>query len=658
MNTVHGLDERVLNLALMRLVAPSRQVRRRLERKGDPDLGFEPPRDRPLLASCGSAGAGGAVNFAQLMKYTGPIGEAFLNDQAHDHRDHGAGRLGENDEVRRKDVQVGAVAKRRSRWDPPRQVGGRSRHLSAAQKDGARDLAPLDPQDARRLERRGAVRAHDRVTVFAGVHKFVIELTVIFAAIGENKAEDVMRGWEVTGIWLNEGDLVAFEVFAYAITRVGRYPSSSQGGCQWRGVMLDMNAPDIENWTYGVFVEKDLGLDAGARARARRRARRNVRRRLPRPAGRPTKDASASGSPRTSRTFPGAITSSRSPRSQSGPGSSAAWSTMSLGRSATANPFSPSIATRSIARRQARADQGRADHDRGRRRHDAGGGVRPARRPRPDPRPRRSRRVRESEEEDLEQLGATAFGRLVGRYFLDEFPDCTPTKLVLLRSRRHRRREGDGRGSVLAAKLPEGLARDPRPRIRVKPAPTKGNRLDERLQAVRTPMLRLVEGGEPGFIICPVRCRILRRGFKGKYVIARVKLANGMGRFQDAPVKNDESHVQDANQYLCLALTKHGNGDTDPTVFKHPGLDDRPRAARSRSRAPTICMGGKAMAKLFRPKIKGTAAIARRRRSRATRSPSKPRSRMSSASRRGGAADILTGAGGAEAGPTAKTVLG
>jgi hypothetical protein len=33
--------------------------------------------------------------------------------------------------------------------------------------------------------------------------------------------------------------------------------------------MLDMNAPDIENWTYGVFVEKDLGLTPEAEAKFR-----------------------------------------------------------------------------------------------------------------------------------------------------------------------------------------------------------------------------------------------------------------------------------------------------------------------------------------------------------------------------------------------------
>jgi hypothetical protein len=90
-------------------------------------------------------------------------------------------------------------------------------------------------------------------------------------------------------------------------------------------------------------------------------------------------------------------------------------------------------------------------------------------------------------------------------------------------------------------------------------------------------MLRLVEGGEPGFLICPVRCKMLRRGFKGMYVIARTKLQNGMGRFKDEPVKNDFSHVQDGCQYLCLRFAKAVNDNVLEDGVHHPGAPDRPR---------------------------------------------------------------------------------
>jgi hypothetical protein len=63
-------------------------------------------------------------------------------------------------------------------------------------------------------------------------------------------------------------------------------------------------------------------------------------------------------------------------------------------------------------------------------------------------------------------------------------------------------------------------------------------------------------------IICPVRCKVLRRGFKGMYVILRTKMQGGMGRFADAPAKNDYSHVQDALQYGCVD-EKRGDNDND-----------------------------------------------------------------------------------------------
>jgi hypothetical protein len=578
MNTVHGLDERVLNLALMRLVAPSRQVRRRLERKGDPDLGFDPPPARPLLASCGSAGAGGAVNLAQLMKYTGPIGEAFLNDQRMI-----CGIMGPVGSAKTTKCvgkmfksamwqNVGPDGIHRAKWAVVRDTYPQLKKTVLA------TWHRWIPKTLGDWNGEAPFEHTIGVTVFAGVRKFLIELTVIFAAIGEHKAEDVMRGWEVTGIWLNEGDLVAFEVFAFAITRLGRFPSSSQGGCQWRGLMLDMNAPDIENWTYGVFVEKDLGLD--------RELERELVAELGamfgvgfhvQPGGR-AKDASGNRIAENLENLPRGYYEQQIAALSKRP-----W----LIRRMVDNEFGP-VRNGQVVFTEYRDDLHCAKNKLAPVKGvpltiAADAGMTPA-----AVIGQRDHRGQirllgevvvfaESDEDDLEQLGATAFGRLVGRYVLDEFADCTVNELVRCDPAGTAGEKAAGADPSWRQNFQRGLRESLGERIRVKPAPTKGNRLEERLQAVRTPMLRLVEGGEPGFIICPVRCKIIRRGFKGKYVIARVKLANGFGRFQDAPVKNDESHVQDAVQYLCLTLSKHGNGDTDPSVFKHPGLDDRPR---------------------------------------------------------------------------------
>lgn len=106
----------------------------------------------------------------------------------------------------------------------------------------------------------------------------VVETEILFLAIGENSAEEAMRGLEVTGIYLNEADTLDREVLIHALSRVGRYPAIDReagfSGCAWSGVWLDFNAPDTEHWIYALFVEtlgegwaffhQPGGLEAGA----------------------------------------------------------------------------------------------------------------------------------------------------------------------------------------------------------------------------------------------------------------------------------------------------------------------------------------------------------------------------------------------------------
>jgi hypothetical protein len=68
-----------------------------------------------------------------------------------------------------------------------------------------------------------------------------------------------------------------------------------------------------------------------------------------------------------------------------------------------------------------------------------------------------------------------------------------------------------------------------------------------------------------------VRCKYLRKGFKGMYVIQRTKMQGGMGRFADAPIKNDYSHVHDANQYGCVDEKRGDNDNDEDGGVKHPG---------------------------------------------------------------------------------------
>lgn len=83
----------------------------------------------------------------------------------------------------------------------------------------------------------------------------ILDLTIEMIALGENTIEDVARGWEGTGVWLNEGDLLPADVLSYMHGRTGRFPSAVHGGATWYGSILDYNAPDVENYCYQIFEE-------------------------------------------------------------------------------------------------------------------------------------------------------------------------------------------------------------------------------------------------------------------------------------------------------------------------------------------------------------------------------------------------------------------
>jgi len=85
-----------------------------------------------------------------------------------------------------------------------------------------------------------------------------ILLTVDFVGIGDNKAEDVLRGYQPTAFLLNEADLLSEDVFTYCLGRAGRYPRAIDGGPSWRGVMMDFNAPEADSWVERRVVHADL----------------------------------------------------------------------------------------------------------------------------------------------------------------------------------------------------------------------------------------------------------------------------------------------------------------------------------------------------------------------------------------------------------------
>ena len=82
----------------------------------------------------------------------------------------------------------------------------------------------------------------------------IFEIIHDFVAMGEHRAEDVLRGYQPTMFYLNEGDLLAEEVLTFARGRAGRFSRMADGGPSWHGVIMDMNAPDEDSWAYDKLI--------------------------------------------------------------------------------------------------------------------------------------------------------------------------------------------------------------------------------------------------------------------------------------------------------------------------------------------------------------------------------------------------------------------
>jgi len=90
----------------------------------------------------------------------------------------------------------------------------------------------------------------------------IVEATTEFIGLNGQRIEDRLRGFEISGGWVNEADTVDEAGLRYLEQRTGRYPKKEwlpSGVDPYRQVIGDFNAPDIDNWTYATFVEKKTG---------------------------------------------------------------------------------------------------------------------------------------------------------------------------------------------------------------------------------------------------------------------------------------------------------------------------------------------------------------------------------------------------------------
>ena len=84
----------------------------------------------------------------------------------------------------------------------------------------------------------------------------------------------------------------------------------------------------------------------------------------------------------------------------------------------------------------------------------------------------------------------------------------------------------------------------------VETRPARTNDLIPRIDSVQKLLIGKIDG-KPMLQICPIKVKLGRKGFRGKYCYMRIQVG-GEARYHDVPKKNIFSHLQDGFQADCL----------------------------------------------------------------------------------------------------------
>lgn len=364
----------------------------------------------------------------------------------------------------------------------------------------------------------------------------IIELEINFVAIGDQAAEDVMRGYEYSGLWINEGDRTSEDVLTYGVGRGLRYPAkhmSMPGEPEPQLLtLLDFNAPDIDNWIYKRFVESPqpghkLYRQPGGRS----------------PNAENLKNLRPSGEEYYGQQI--RLNGSRADWIRrfvdnefgfSRDGEPVYPEFMDLTHVAAAPfPFEPHIPV------IVGLDAGL---------HPAAAFVQIM----------PSGQVRTPAEIAPGRMGSTRFLEITKRFLAENVPpSCRLTGYADPSAAYGADRQGGELSWIETMQL--GL------NFPILEAPS--NEPAIRIDAVRQPLTTLIDG-QPGFLLSP-SCKVLRRGFNSKYCYVRVRGVNG-DSFRDTPAKTEESHPHDALQYALLG----GRGRYGVIRNERPGYAGAP----------------------------------------------------------------------------------
>lgn len=339
-----------------------------------------------------------------------------------------------------------------------------------------------------------------------------------FIAIGDNAAEDVMRGYEPTAFFLNELDLLAEDVYTFSRGRVGRYPDMSEGGPDWFGVLGDCNAPELNSWLYqNVFLNKPITKDDGTQERF---TDYGVLLRQP------------SGLSPQAENLPNLPKGYYEKQRRGQP----AWYVARMienkpGYSRAGKPVYPEFADdRHVAAQPLEPIEGLPLLIG----LDAGG----------SPAGVIGQRLRNGQWRIIDELvseqgtGPTRFGEGLARRLAERYPGWREIRAWADPSAQYgadRQRDEQDWIEIIASVT--GLS--------IVPGPT--NNLTPRWDAVRRPLMRLIDG-QPSFLLSP-ECVVLREGFNSGYRFRKQQIGETV-RYSEEAEKNEYSHPHDALQYL------------------------------------------------------------------------------------------------------------
>lgn len=360
----------------------------------------------------------------------------------------------------------------------------------------------------------------------------LLDLEVFFCALEREEDTRKVLGMELTGIWFNEAKELPWGIVRDGMSRIGRFPAKREGGCTRKFAIADTNPPDDEHWWYKLAEEGRLVSDAeGITSKDFEFFRQP-------PALILTEQGYA---PNPAAENVEHLTDGYGYWIDQIPGREPEWVSVYVlgnygviadGQPVYGRTYSDSIHCAPMGLLPIKGWPVVASLDFGRTPAAVFGQQNPR------------GQLRILEEITTMDTDIRAMCRdLIKPKLLTTYKGC-PVYIT-----------GDPAGDVRSDRDSQSCYDIVREELRglfqdVTPCEDTSNALTPRLDAVKTFLRRLAEG-HPGFYLSP-ECKMLRKGFQGRYKYRTIRAPGGGVRTSEVPDKDAYSHPHDALQYLCM----------------------------------------------------------------------------------------------------------